>query len=123
MITGVTTVSDWYNNQTLDLTNSTVYWKQIASKPTTSRYSEERSGRNDTMHVVVVDDDGSITGIQGSILEKSTFLSKGSNSVSDTAAPERSYYKDYISQQSSYLYPGWNPSTAVDSYFLSLIHI
>ncbi len=117
LITGVTTVSDWYTNQTLDLTNSTVYWKQIASKPTTSRYSEERSGRNDTMHVVVVDDDGSVTGIQGSILEKSLFLSKGSNSVSDTAAPERSYYKDYISQQSSYLYPGWNPSTAVDSYF------
>ena len=117
MITGVTTVSDWYNNQTLDLTNSTVYWKQIASKPTTSKYSEDRSGRNDTLHVVVVDDDGSVTGIQGSILEKSTFLSKGSNTVSDVAAPERVYYKDFIAQQSAYLYPGWNPSTAVDSYF------
>ena len=56
-----------------------------------------------------------VTGIQGSILEKSLFLSKGSNTVSDVAAPERSYYKDYISQQSAYLYPGWNPSTAVDS--------
>jgi hypothetical protein len=117
LITGVTTVSDWYNNQTLNLTNSTVYWKQIASKPTTSRYSEERSGRNDTMHVVVVDDDGSVTGIQGSILEKSLFLSKGSNTVSDTAAPERSYYKDFIAQQSSYLYPGFNASSATDSYF------
>ena len=111
------TVTDWYNDQTLGLTNSTVYWKQVAQKPTTSRYSSERSGRNDTLHVVVVDDDGAVTGIQGSILEKSTFLSKGSNTVSDVAAPERVYYKDYIAQQSAYLYPGWNPSTATDSYF------
>ena len=111
------TVTDWYNSQTLGLTNSTVYWKQVAQKPTTSKYSSDRSGRNDTLHVVVVDDFGDVTGIQGSILEKNTFLSKGSNTVSDVAAPERVYYKDFIAQQSSYLYPGWNPSQAVDNYF------
>ena len=117
LITGVTTVSDWYNNQTMDLTNSTIFWKQVASKPTTSKYSNDRSGRNDQMHVVVVDDDGSVTGIQGSILEKNLFISKGADTVSDVAAPERTFYKDFIAQESEFLYSGFNVSSATDSYF------
>ena len=117
LITGVTTVSDWYNNQTMDLTNSTIFWKQVASKPTTSKYSDDRSGRNDQMHVVVVDDDGSVTGIQGSILEKNLFISKAVDTVSDVAAPERTFYKDFIAQESEYLYSGFNVSSATDSYF------
>jgi len=117
LITGVTTVSDWYNNQTMNLTNSTIFWKQVASKPTTSRYSSERSGKNDTLHVVVVDDDGSVSGIQGTILEKSLFLSKGADTVSDVSAPERTFYKDFIAQQSEFLYSGFNVSSATDSYF------
>ena len=32
-----TGVEDWYNQQTLGLTNSTVYWKSIADKPVTSQ--------------------------------------------------------------------------------------
>ena len=117
LITGVTTVSDWYNNQTMNLTNSTIFWKQVASKPTTSKYSDDRSGRNDQMHVVVVDDDGSVTGIQGSILEKNLFISKAVDTVSDVAAPERTFYKDFIAQESEYLYSGFNVSSATDSYF------
>ena len=34
-----TTVVDWYDAQTLGLTNSTVYWKSVAQKPSTSNYS------------------------------------------------------------------------------------
>jgi len=64
------TVTDWYNNQTLGLTNSTIYWKQIAAKPTSNQYSLDRNGKNDAMHIVVVDDTGSITGIQGNIIER-----------------------------------------------------
>ena len=30
---------DWYDQQTLGLTNSTVYWKTIAPKPVTNQYS------------------------------------------------------------------------------------
>ena len=30
------TVTDWYDNQTLDLSSGTVYWNTIASKPQTS---------------------------------------------------------------------------------------
>ena len=69
-------VKDWYDQQTLGLTNSTVYWKSIAPKPSTSQYALDRQGKNDGIHVVVVDDTGSVTGIQGNLLEKLTNLSK-----------------------------------------------
>ena len=49
-------VTDWYDQQTLGLDNSTVYWKNIAPRPGTSQYADARSGKNDEMHVVVVDD-------------------------------------------------------------------
>ena len=70
------TVTDWYNSQTLGLTNSTVFWRQIAPKPVTNKFSSDRSSKNDAMHIVVVDDNGSVTGIQGNILEKHISLSK-----------------------------------------------
>lgn len=70
------TAVDWYNQQTLGLTNSTIYWKNIAPKPGTSQYAAERSGKNDELHVVVVDDSGTVSGISGNVLEKFTNLSK-----------------------------------------------
>ena len=68
-------VNDWYDQQTLGLDNSTVYWKNIAPRPGTSQYADARSGKNDEMHVVVVDDNGSVSGVSGNILEKFTNLS------------------------------------------------
>jgi hypothetical protein len=79
------TVVDWYDQQTLGLTNSTVYWKNVASRPVTSNYSATRSGGNDSLHVVVVDDTGSVTGIQGNILERHTFLSKALDATAENA--------------------------------------
>ena len=64
----VATPSDWYDQQQLGLTNSTVFWKAIAEKPGTSEYAGERSGKNDEIHIVVVDDTGSVTGIAGNIV-------------------------------------------------------
>jgi len=110
------TVTDWYNNQTLGLTNSTVYWKQIASKPVTNQFSATRNSKNDAMHVVIVDDNGSITGVQGSILERHISISKASDSVSAVSSPVRTYYKDYLANFSEYVYAGRNPSAAEDTY-------
>ena len=39
------TITDWYNQQTLGLTNSTVYWSQIADRPSTSEYAKGRSSK------------------------------------------------------------------------------
>jgi hypothetical protein len=107
--TGTTTatITDWYSNQTLKLTNSTVYWSQIAPKPGTTAYASTRNCKNDEMHLVVVDDSGSVTGISGNILEKHIGLSKASDSVSSVAV--NNYYKTYVAQNSSYVYAGAAP--------------
>jgi hypothetical protein len=116
--TGTATVSsikDWYNEQTLGLDNSTIYWKSIAPKPTTNRFSLERNGRGDGIHVVVVDDLGKVSGIQGSILEKHLGLSKAVDSVSAVNSPQKIWYKQYIADFSTQIYAGANPSSAADS--------
>ena len=101
---------DWYNEQTLGLTNSTVYWKSIAEKPGTSQYASERSGKNDEIHVVVVDESGSISGIAGNVLEKFTYLSKAKDGK--ISPSESTWYKDKIAQNSEYIYVGYTTTGA-----------
>jgi hypothetical protein len=108
--TTATVVTDWYNEQVIPLTNSTVYWKSIAAKPSTNQYSLDRNGKNDAIHVVVVDDTGEITGIQGNLLEKHTNLSKASDARSTVNTPQNIFWKDYIAEYSNYIYVGDNPS-------------
>ena len=98
--------SDWYNEQTLGLTNSTVYWKNIAPRPRTSEYSSQRNGRNDELHVVVIDDTGEVSG-SGNILEKYTNVSKAYDAK--ISPSEANYYKDIIRDNSQYIYPGFAP--------------
>jgi hypothetical protein len=108
---------DWYDQQTLGLTNSTVFWRSIAPRPTTSNYSSSRNGSNDGIHVTIVDDTGAVTGIQGNILEKWTNLSKALDGESDGDAPSKTYYKNFIAERSRYVYTGANPSVAPDNYW------
>ena len=98
------TPSDWYDKQTLGLTNSTVFWKAIAEKPGTSEFAGERSGKNDEIHIVVVDDTGSVTGIAGNIVEKHIGLSKAKDGK--ISPSEAVYYKDYLSKVSTNVYAG-----------------
>ena len=109
-------VDDWYNSRTLGLDNATVFWRSIAPKPGTSNYSGKRGGRNDEMHIVVVDDSGSLTGIQGNILEKHLSLSKATDAISEANAPTKIWYKSYLANYSDYIYAGSNQSNANDSY-------
>jgi hypothetical protein len=108
--TTASVVKDWYNEQVIPLTNSTIYWKSIAAKPATNQYSLDRNSKNDAIHVVVVDDTGSITGIQGNLLEKHLNLSKASDARSTVNAPQSIFWKDYIAANSAYVYVGDNPS-------------
>jgi len=111
-----TSTVDWYDQQTLELTNSVIYWKSIAPKPVTNKYSLDRGGKGDALHIVVVDDLGTITGNQGTLLEKHLNLSKALDSVSAVNSPQKIWYKNYLADFSSQVYAGYNPSTASDSY-------
>ncbi len=104
----ITQPSDWYNQQTLGLTNSTVYWKNIAPRPRTSQYASERNARNDELHVVVVDDTGEVTGTAGNILEKYTNVSKALDAK--ISPSQANYYKDIIAANSQYVFPGFAPT-------------
>jgi len=95
---------DWYNEQTLGLTNSIVYWKSIAEKPGTSEFAAQRNAKNDEIHVVVVDDSGTVSGIAGNILEKHINLSKAFDGK--VSPSEAVYYKDYIANGSEYIFAG-----------------
>ena len=92
----VVSVSDWYNNQTLDLDNASIYWKSLAPKPVSNVYTTDRGGEGDGIHVVVVDDFGVVTGIKGNVLEKHLGLSKAVDAVSSVNSPQKTYYKNYI---------------------------
>ena len=106
----VSTVKDWYDNQTLDLENSSIYWSSIAPKPGTSQYAVNRNGRSDEIHVVIIDDTGSVTGIQGNLLEKHLGLSKATDAVSAINSPQKNWWKNYLAVYSNYVYVGDNPS-------------
>ena len=114
--TTASTVVDWYDQQTLGLTNQTVYWKSLAPKPGTSSYASERNCENDEIHVVVYDDRGTITGIQGNLLEKHIGLSKANDAVSAVNSPQKIFWKNYIADFSENIYAGDNPSVGTDSY-------
>jgi hypothetical protein len=109
---GITTASfstglatkDWYDQQTLGLSNATIYWKSIAPKPSTSQYALERNSKNDHIHIVVVDDSGKLTGTAVNVIEKYTFLSKA---LDAKISPSQAiYYKNYIANNSQNIYAG-----------------
>ena len=111
------TITDWYNDQTLTLDNATVYWKSIAPRPTSNVYTTDRNGKNDGLHIAVVDDYGTVTGIKGNVIEKHVGLSKAVDSISSVNSPQKNYYKQYVADFSDNTYAGYNPSSAADTYW------
>ena len=112
-----TAVEDWYDNQVLGLENSTVYWKSLAPKPASNVYVTDRNGEGDGIHVAVVDDYGTVTGIKGNVIEKHVGLSKAVDSISSVNSPQKNYYKQYVADFSDNTYAGYNPSSAADTYW------
>jgi hypothetical protein len=104
------TIKDWYDEQTLEGLNQLIYWRGIAPKPTTTGYALDRSSSNDGINIVVVDNDGSISGTEVTILEKNVGLSKAFDSISAVNSPQKVFWRDYLRTYSNYLYAGDNPS-------------
>ena len=106
---------DWFAQQNIELTSTDsqgnpikLEWDQLADAPGTSSYVASRGGRFDEVHVVVIDDKGTITGNAGTILEKHLNLSKakdGEYSVGST-----SYWRKYLANNSQYIYGGSAPA-------------
>jgi len=78
------------------------YASQFTSAPGTTSYATKQGGVYDEMHVIVIDEDGLISGTQGTILEKYAFVSKGSDSKDDSG--NSNYYKNVIAGKSKYIH-------------------
>ena len=78
------------------------YYDQVSAAPGTSPYVSDRGGSGDELHIVVVDEDGNITGKAGDILEVYDSLSKASDAK--TPQGDTNYYPDVIYNQSQYIY-------------------
>lgn len=100
--------SDWFEAQNIELSSTNIPWQSLAPKPSTSNYARARNCKNDEVHVVVIDDDGDITGNAGTILEKHLSLSKASDAEFSVGAP--SYWRKYISENSEYIFAGSEPA-------------
>ena len=79
-------------------------WINVAARPTSSAWVADRGGHNDLIHILVLDGDGKITGVPGSVLEKHLNLSKAVDARSPQG--DNIYYKDVIKNFSQYLYWG-----------------
>ena len=99
---------DWFSQQYVTLTNSTIQWNNIAPAPGTSSYAEPRGSRFDEVHVVIVDDLGSVTGNAGTILERHFGLSKATDA--EFSAGSTAYWRKYIAEGSSIIFAGGAPS-------------
>jgi phage tail sheath protein FI len=83
----------------------TRYWEfydLVDKAPGTSPYVTQQGGSNDELHIVVVDEDGAITGTKGEVLEVFAAVSKASDAK--TPQGDTNYYPTVIQNKSNYIY-------------------
>ena len=78
------------------------YYDIFDKAPGTSPYTQARGGVNDELHIVIVDEDGELSGTKGTVLEKFAAVSKASDAKSPQG--DTNYYPDVIFNQSSYIF-------------------
>jgi phage tail sheath protein FI len=78
------------------------YFDSVDGAPGTSPYVSARNGSNDEIHVVVIDEDGEISGTPGEIIETFSKMSKASDAKSSQG--DDNYYVNVIQNKSQYIY-------------------
>lgn len=92
------------NTSVINVTRSWQYANRTNGAPATSNYVANfgNSAAVDTLHAVVVDQDGQFTGAPGSVLEVYQNLSRATDAKSDNGASL--YYKTVINDNSAYVW-------------------
>jgi hypothetical protein len=116
--TSYTSQLDWFDQQTISLSNNTaISWNNIADRPSTSSFAAARNSRFDEVHVVVIDDKGTVSGNAGTILEKHLSLSKAKDAEYSVGSP--SYWRKYLASNSQYIFGGSAPAGITTTGFSS----
>ena len=79
-----------------------IYQDEFDSAPGTSAHAASVGGSNDELHIIVIDEDGLWTGVQGGILEKFAYVSKASDAKKTDGS--NNYYKNVINASSKYIW-------------------
>ena len=79
-------------------------WRDIAPQPGTSASVAAKGGKFDEMHILVLDEEGAITGTPNSVLEKYLYASKAKDA--STLDGALVYFHTQLSLKSTYVYPG-----------------
>jgi phage tail sheath protein FI len=81
----------------------------FSAAPSTSGYATKVNGANDQIHMVVIDEDGLLSGERNTVLETFGFLSLASDASYDDGSS--AYISNVIRQKSKYLYIGGNTAS------------
>jgi len=84
--------------------NAWAYKDKFDAAPGTSTFVSDLGGKNDEIHVAVVDEDGLISGVKNTVLETFPFLSVAKNAK--RADGTSNYYVDVLKNQSQWVYAG-----------------
>lgn len=77
------------------------YANTFMTAPGTSNYVKQRGGKDDELHIVVVDETGALTGTKGAVLESFANVSKASDAKYDDGTS--SYYVNVLRDKSSWV--------------------
>ena len=85
-----------------NITRKWRWYEEFSGAPGTSTSVANVSGSGDEMHVIVIDEDGGISGLANTILEKWDSVSKASDAKTDSG--DINYYVDKIYRGSEYIF-------------------
>jgi hypothetical protein len=87
------------------------YYNVVSGAPSRSQFFAERNANtslNDSLHIVVEDEDGTITGVAGQVLEVFENLSRTTDAKTDVG--NDNYYKTVLRDRSNWVYYGQESS-------------
>ena len=114
--TDITSTGDWFDSQKIITKNGDpINWNSLADRPGTSSYAAARNSRFDEIHIVIIDDDGEVTGNAGTILEKNLNLSKAKDAEFSTGSS--SYWRKFLLNNSNNIFGLSGPTGAVNTGF------
>jgi|TARA_R100000231_G_scaffold4044_1_gene6971 hypothetical protein len=86
------------------------YFNSFDNAPGTSSFVEEKGGAGDELHIVVIDEDGDITGTKNTILETYPAVSRATDAKNESG--ETIFFKTKIDDGSSWAYSIAHPGGA-----------
>jgi hypothetical protein len=84
--------------------NAWPYKGEFDAAPGTSDFVSKLGGKNDEIHIVVIDEDGLISGVKGEVLETFPFLSVAKNAKNPDGSTN--YYREVLKNKSQWIYAG-----------------